>query len=95
MAAIIMVMEKGIALQPLHLWTSSTEELFYTEQQLCAVTVWHVGQSWTEATEHSKFIQDKMDLQHHLSSPAVLSRQHLEIYKGKLVDPRDLNKIQC
>ena len=39
-----------------------------------------------------------MDLQHCLSSPAVLSRQHLEIYKDKLADARGLsnhrNKIQ-
>ena len=37
---------------------------------------------WTkldEATELSKFTQDKIDLQHRLSSPAVLSRQHFEI----------------
>ena len=59
----------------------STDELFYIEQRLCAAKVWHVGQSWAEATKHSKFTQDKTDLQHHLSSPAMLSRQHLEIYK--------------
>ena len=29
-----------------------------------------------------------MDLQHRLSSAAVVSRQHLEIYKDKLADTR-------
>ena len=49
---------------------------------------------WTklyEAAEISKFTRDKMDLQHHLSSPAMLSRQHLEIYKDKLADARGLS----
>ena len=45
----------GIALEPLHLWTSSTDELFYIEQRLCGANVWHVAKSWAEATEHSKF----------------------------------------
>ena len=40
-----------------------------------------------------------MDLQHCLSSPAVLSRQQLEIYKDKFADARGLsnhrNKIQA
>ena len=52
----------------------------------------------TEATKHSKFTEDKMDLQYHLSSPAVLSRQNLKIYEDKLVDTKGLsnciNKIQ-
>ena len=68
------------ALEPLHLWTSSIVEVFYIEQRLCAATVGHVGQSWAEATEHSNFTRDEMDLQHRLYSPAVLSRQHLEFY---------------
>ena len=63
-----------LSVGPLCLWISSTAELFYIEQRLCAAKIWHVGQSWTEATEHSKFTRDKMDLQHRLSSPAVLSR---------------------
>ena len=82
----------------MRLWTSSIDELFYIEQRLYTAKVWHVGQSWGEATEHFKFTQDKMDLQHRLYSPAVLSRQQLEIYKDKLADARGLsnhrNKIQ-
>ena len=89
---------EGTALEPLCLWTSSIDEVLYIEQRLCAAKVGHVGQSWTEATEHSKFTQDKMDLQHRLSSATVLSRQHLEIYKDKLADARGLsnhrNKFQ-
>ena len=68
------------------LWTSSTDKLFYIEQRLDTAKVWHIGQSWVETTEHPKFTQDQMDLQHHLSSPAVLSRQHLETYKDKFTD---------
>ena len=83
--------KEGSALEPLHLWTSSTDELFYIEQQSCAAKIWHVGQSWVEATEHSKYTQDKMDLQHRLHSPAMLSRQQLEIYKDKLADDRGLS----
>ena len=49
----------GTALEPLRLWTSSIDELFYIEQRLYTAKVWHVGQSWTEATEHFKFMQDK------------------------------------
>ena len=89
---------EGTALQLLHLQTSSIDELFYNEQRLCAAKVWCIRQSWAEATANSKFTQDKMDLQHHLYSPIVLSRQHLEIYKDKLADARGLsnhrNKIQ-
>ena len=48
-----------------------------------------LGQSWTEATEHSKLMRrDKMDLQYHPLSLVMLSKQHLEIYKDKLVDAR-------
>ena len=90
--------KEGTALEPLRLWTSSIDELFYIEQRLYTAKVWHVGQSWGEATEHFKFTWDKMELQHHLSSPAVLSRQRLEIYEDKLADARGLsnhrNKIQ-
>ena len=87
------------ALEPLCLWTSSIDEVFYIEQRLCAAKVGHVGQSWTEATEHFKFAQDKMDLQaQHRLSAAVVSRQHLEIHKDKLADARGLsnhrNKFQ-
>ena len=35
--------------------------------------------------------ETKMDLRHHLSNPAMLSRQHLEIYEDKLTDARGLN----
>ena len=94
MAADVMVMEKGTAVQPLCMWTSSIDKLFYIEQQLCAAKVSHIGQSWTEAAKHSKLTWDKMDLQHHLSSTAMLSRQHIEIYKSKLVDARDLSNHQ-
>ena len=70
-------------------WTFSVDEVFYIEQRLCAAKVWHIEQSWTEATEHSKLMRrDKMDLQHHPLSLVVLSKQHLEIYKDKLVDAR-------
>ena len=73
-------------------------ELFYIEQRLSTAKVWHIGQSWTEATEHSKFTRDKMDLQNRLSSATMLSTQHLEVYKDKLVDARGLsnhrNKFQ-
>ena len=45
-----------------------------------------------------KFTRHKMDMQYRLSSPSVLSRQHLEIYKDKFVNSRGLsnhrNKIQ-
>ena len=83
-------MEKNalLRLEPLRLWTSSTDKLFYIEQRLCAAKVWHVLQSWAEATEHSNFTRDEMDLQHRLSSPAVLSREYLEICKDKLADAR-------
>ena len=50
------------ALLPLHLWTSIVDELFYTEQQFCATKVWYIGQNWMEATKHSKFMCDKIDL---------------------------------
>ena len=83
--------KEGTALEPLCLWTSSIDELFYIEQRLHTAKVWHVGQSWCEATEHFKFTRDKMDLQHCLSSPAMLSRQQLEIYKDKLADGRGLS----
>ena len=90
--------KEGTTIEPLCLWTSSIDEVFYIEQRLCAAKVWHAGQSWTEATEHFKFTRDKMDLQYRLSSPAMLSRRHLEIYKDKLVDTRGLsnhrNKFQ-
>ena len=82
--------KEGTVLESLCLLTSSVDELFYIEQWLYTAKVWHVGQSWAEATEHSKFMQDKIDPQHHLYSPAVLSRQHLEIYTDKLADPRGL-----
>ena len=83
--------KEGTALEPLRLWTSSIDELFYIEQRLYKAKVWHVGQSWGEATEHFKFMRDKMDLQHRPSSPAVLSRQQLEICKDKLADARGLS----
>ena len=90
--------KKGTALESLCLWTSSIDELFYIEQRFYTANVWHVGQRWAEATEHSKFMQDKIDLHHRLHSPAVLSRQHSEIYKDKLADARGLsnhrNKFQ-
>ena len=37
--------KEGTALQPLCLWTSSIDELFYIEQRLYTAKVWHVGQS--------------------------------------------------
>ena len=49
---------EGTALEPLSLWTSSIYELFFIEQRLSAAKVWHVGQSWTEATELSNFIRE-------------------------------------
>ena len=58
--------KEGTALEPLSLWTSSIYELFFIEQRLSAAKVWHVGQSWTEATELSKFTRGKMDLQQRL-----------------------------
>ena len=45
MATIVMVTEKkGTALEPLRLWTSSIDELFYIEHQLHTAKVWHVAQ---------------------------------------------------
>ena len=81
MAAKIMVIEKKALLHNCCLSTSSVNELLYIEQRLSTAKVWYIGQSWTEATEHSKFRRGKMDLQHHLSSATVLSKQHLEICK--------------
>ena len=83
--------KEGTAIELLHLWTFSIDELLYIELRLYRSKVWHVGQSWTEATEYSKSMQDKMDLQHCLSNSAMLSKQHLEIYKNKLVDARGLS----
>ena len=80
--------KEGTALEPWCLWTSSTDKLLYIEQQLCTAKVWHVGQSCAEASEHSKFMWVKMELQYCLSSNAMLSRHHLEIYRDKLVDAR-------
>ena len=37
--------KEGTALEPLRLWTSSIDELFYIEQRLYTAKVWHVGQS--------------------------------------------------
>ena len=54
--------KEGTALEPLSLCISSTYELFFIEQRLSAAKVWHVGQSWTEATELSKFTRGKIDL---------------------------------
>ena len=68
--------KEGTALELLRLWTSSIDEVFYIEQRSCAAKVWHVGQSWTEATDDYKFTQDKIDLQHRPSSDGVLSGQH-------------------
>ena len=45
--------KEGTALEPLRLYTSNIDELFYIEQRLCTAKVWHVGQSWGEATGHS------------------------------------------
>ena len=46
MAAVTHGHEKeDTALQPLRLWTSSIDELFYIEQQLYTAKIWHVGQS--------------------------------------------------
>ena len=90
--------KEATALELLCLWTSSIVGVFYIEQQLCAAKVGHIGQSWTEATEHFKFMRDKMDLWHRLSSTAVVSRQQIEIYKDKLADASGLrnhrNKTQ-
>ena len=72
--------KEGTAVEPLSLWTSSIYELFFIEQRLSAAKVWHVGQSWTEATELSNFTRGKMDLQLCLSSTVVSSREHLELY---------------
>ena len=68
--------KEDTALEPLSLWTSSIYELFFIELRLSAAKVWHVGQSWTEATELSNFTRGKMDLQQRLSS----SREYLKIY---------------
>ena len=35
---------EGTALEPLRLWTSSIDELFYIEQRLSPAKVWRVGQ---------------------------------------------------
>ena len=90
--------KEATALEPLRLWTSSIDELFFIEQRLCAAKVWHVGQSWVETTVLYKFTRGKMDLQHRLSFAVVSSKGHLEIYKDKLVDARGLshhrNKLQ-
>ena len=72
--------KEGTALQPLRLRTSNIDELFFIELRLSAAKVWHVGQSWTKATELSNFTRGKMDLQLRLSSTVVSSREHLEIY---------------
>ena len=58
--------KEGTALEPSSLWTFSIYELFFIEQRLSAAKVWYVGQSWTEATELSKFTRGKMDLQQRL-----------------------------
>ena len=42
--------ERGTGLEPLHLWISSIDELFYIEHWLYIAKVWHIEQSWTEAT---------------------------------------------
>ena len=71
----------------MHLWTSSIDEVFFIELQLSAAKIWHVGQSWTKATELPNFMRGKMDVQQHL----VSSREHLEIYKDKPVDARGIS----
>ena len=42
MAADVIHGKECTALEPLRLWTSSTDKLFYIEQRLCAAKVWHV-----------------------------------------------------
>ena len=90
--------KEGTTLEPLSLWTSSVYELFFIELRSCAAKVWHIGQSWAEATVLYKLTQGKIDPQQHLSSTVVPSTEHLEIYKDKLVDARSLshhwNKMQ-
>ena len=90
--------KEGIVLEPLRLWTSSIEGIFFIELRLFAAKVWHVGQSWTEVTELSKLTQGIMDLQQHLSFAVVSSKEHLENYEDKLVDARGIshhrNKMQ-
>ena len=81
--------KEGTALEPLRLWTSTIDELFYIEQWLSPAKVWHVGQSWTEVTDDSKFMQEKWT--YSIVFIALLSRQHLETYKNKLVDVSGLN----
>ena len=83
--------KEATALEPLRLWTSSISELFFIEQRLSAAKVWQVGQSWAETTVLYKFTRGKMDLQHRLSFTVVSSREHLEIYKDKLIDARGLS----
>ena len=83
--------EEGTAPGPLCLWASSIDELFFIQLWMFAVTVWHVGQSWTEATELYNFMRGKMDLQQRVSSIVMSNRKHLEIYKDKLVGTRDLS----
>ena len=83
--------KEGTATELLYLWTSSIDELFFIELRLSTAKVWHIEQSWTEATELSNFTRGKMDLQQHLSSAVVSSREHLEFYKDKLVDARGLS----
>ena len=53
--------------------------------------VWHIRQSWTEAIEHSKLMQDKMDQQHCISSPGMLSRQDIKTNKVKLENASGLS----
>ena len=80
--------KEATALEPLHLWTSSTGELFFIEQRLSAAIVQHIGQSWVEATALYKLPRGKIDPHQRLSSTVVSSTGHLEIYKHKLVDAR-------
>ena len=90
--------KEGTVLEPLCLWTSSIDELFFIELRLFVAIVWYIAQSWVETTVLYKLTQGKIDPQQRLSSAVVSSREHLEIYKDKLVDARDLshhrNKMQ-
>ena len=54
MAADIMIMKEVLFYNHCACRLPSINEIF--EQQLCSAKVWHVGQSWTEATEHSKLM---------------------------------------
>ena len=91
MAVDVMVMEKKALLQDCCACRLPVQVNYSSLNYECLQLVWDVEQSWTEATELSNFTRGKIDLQQCLSSAVMLSTEHLEIYKDKLVDARGLS----